>query len=300
MNTALNTTQLSVHFGDKVALNSINLSISGTGVTAILGANGAGKTTLINCALGLCKPSSGELTVFANPPGKIDTKKLIGAMLQDSSLPDLLSTREHIALFSAYYSEPLSLDELCQRCNLGSFIDKRYKHLSGGQKRRAQFALAILGQPKILFLDEPTTGLDIDARKVVWNTITDLKESGTAVLLTTHYIEEANALADHTIVMNQGNIIANDSTENIRAAASGAIIRCESTLGLTVIKTLDHVRSAQLNGRQIEIMSDNAALSLSELLTLDPQLTNLTVSEASLEDAFIQLNKLAQKTGDKL
>jgi len=212
MNTALTTKHLVVRFGDKVALNSINLSIADQGVTALLGANGAGKTTLINCALGLCKPSSGELSVFNKKVGNIETKRLIGVMLQDSGLPDLLSPAEHIELFSSYYQNPLSVAELTRRCDLEGFINTRYKHLSGGQKRRVQFALAIVGRPKLVFLDEPTTGLDIDARKTVWNTIDDLRNGGTAVLLTTHYLEEADSLADHTIVMNKGDIIANDST----------------------------------------------------------------------------------------
>jgi ABC-2 type transport system ATP-binding protein len=298
MNTALKTTHLSVRFGNKVALNSIDLSIAATGVTALLGANGAGKTTLINCALGLCKPSSGTIQLFSKTPGKIEAKRLIGVMLQDSALPDLLSAREHIQLFSTYYPNPLSVEQLSQRCGLESFVDKRYKTLSGGQKRRVQFALAIIGQPKIVFLDEPTTGLDIDARNLVWNTINELRQTGTAVLLTTHYLEEADSLADHTIVMNNGEIIANDSTDNIRAAASGAVIQCESTLDLSVISALDDVRSVVMRGRKIEISSNNATASLVALLALDPKLSNLTVSKSSLEDAFKQLTDNSKTAGD--
>jgi len=217
-------------------------------------------------------------------------------MLQDSGLPDLLNPREHIELFQTYYPNPLSLDELCQRCDLGNFIHKRYKHLSGGQKRRVQFALAILGQPKMLFLDEPTTGLDIDARKVVWNTISELSDAGMAVLLTTHYLDEVDSLADHTIVMSQGNIIANDTTEKIRAVASGSIIRCESVLDLDLIREQSHVRSAKLVGNRIEIISNNATDTLCQLLTLDPQLSNLTISKSSLEDAFLQLTNNTKMT----
>jgi len=297
MNTALNTSRLCVRYGQKIALNSIDISISGSGITALLGANGAGKTTLINCALGLCKPSSGSIGVFGKTPGAASTKKLIGVMLQDSSLPDLLSAREHIELFKIYYPDPLSVDELCQRCELGGFIDKRYKYLSGGQKRRVQFALAILGRPKILFLDEPTTGLDIGARKLVWNTITRLSEAGTAVLLTTHYLEEADTLAERTIVMSEGNIIANDTTEKIRAAASGAIIRCDSSLSPKLIETLPRVRSVQQIGRQLEIVSNDAVLSLRELLSLDSKLENLTVSQSSLEGAFLQLTTNSTQSG---
>jgi ABC-2 type transport system ATP-binding protein len=290
MNTTIEARNLTHRFGKKVALNNLNLSISGAGVTALLGTNGAGKTTFINCALGLCKPSSGEISLFGYAPGELKTKRLIGVMLQDSSLPDLLTAREHIELFCTYYRDPLSINEIIQRCDLGSFIDTRYKKLSGGQKRRVQFALAILGRPKIVFLDEPTTGLDIDARKVVWNTISELGASGTTVILTTHYLEEADTLADHTIVMSHGSVIANDSTENIRAQSNGAVISCETSLDTTTIKTLAKVKWVEVIGRKTEINSSDATSSLIDLLRLDPELSNLIVRKTSLEDAFIKLN----------
>lgn len=298
MKTSLETRSLTRKFGEKTALNSIDLSVSAAGVTALLGANGAGKTTLINCALGLCRPSSGSLSLFGKAPGLLATKRLIGVMLQDADLPDLLTAREHINLFSAYYPNPLSLDELISRCELSDFLNIRYKHLSGGQKRRVQFALSILGRPKMVFLDEPTTGLDIDARKVVWNTINELSETGTAVLLTTHYLEEADTLADHTIVMSQGSIIANDTTDNIRAAASGAVIRCETTADMPTIECLPEVRSIETSSRFVEILSSNASATLAGLLKIDPELKNLTVSKASLEDAFVQLTNTHTGKGE--
>jgi ABC-2 type transport system ATP-binding protein len=299
MKTSLETHCLTHKFGEKVALNNLNLSVPARGVTALLGANGAGKTTLINCALGLCKPSSGSLSLFGKTPGLLETKRLIGVMLQDADLPDLLTAREHINLFSAYYENPLSLDELAQRCELSGLLDSRYKHLSGGQKRRVQFALAILGRPKMVFLDEPTTGLDIDARKVVWNTINELNDTGTAVLLTTHYLEEADTLADRTIVMSGGSIIANDTTDNIRAAASGAVIRFETSIELPAIKRLPNVRSIEVAGRFIEVLSSNASTTLMELLKLDSELKNLTVANASLEDAFLQLTNSHNAQGEQ-
>ena len=222
-------------------------------MTALLGANGAGKTTLINCALGLCQPTTGSITLFDKPPGDTKTKHLVGVMLQDSSLPDLLTAREQIELFRSYYHHPLSSDEVIERCNLSRFVDQRYKKLSGGQKRRVQFALAIIGQPKIVFLDEPTTGLDLDARKTVWNTINQLSSSGTAIVLTTHYLEEAESLADHTVVMSQGSVIANDTTDNIRAIANGAVIRCETQLDTTTLLAINHVHAAEKIGRKTEI-----------------------------------------------
>ncbi len=300
MNPSLKTKQLTHRFGSNIALDKVSLSIPCNGVTALLGANGAGKTTLINCALGLIKPSSGAISLFELSPGDSKTKQLVGVMLQDSSLPDLLTAREQIQLFRSYYQSPLAIDEVIQRCNLASFIDQRYKKLSGGQKRRVQFALAILGKPKIVFLDEPTTGLDIDARKVVWNTIIDLAKGGTAVILTTHYLEEADYLADHTIVMSHGKVIANDTTANIREAASGAIIHCQTKLDQNEVTRLKHVRSVEQLGNNLRISASDATACLQELFMLDPKLSNLTVSKSSLEDAFVQLNRKTANEGEKV
>lgn len=278
-------------FSNKTALDSLSLNIPATGVTAILGANGAGKTTLINCALGLLKPNSGSISLFGKAPGLAETKQLVGVMLQDTNLPDLLSAREHIELFQSYYHTPLSISQLCELCDLDAFIDQRYKKLSGGQKRRVQFALSILGQPKIVFLDEPTTGLDISARKTVWRTIRKLSQSGTAIVLTTHYLEEADSLADHTIVMSNGQIIADASTEQIRASASGAVIRCSTKLDAQTIAAVEHVESVDHHGKHLEIRSADASKSVKRLFELDPSLSNLTISKSSLEDAFLELNR---------
>lgn len=291
MNISLSTIELTHHFGNNTALDKVSLSIPSNGVTALLGANGAGKTTLINCALGLIKPSAGSIKLFGMLPGEPNTKQIIGMMLQDSTLPDLLTAREHIQLFQSYYKKPLTLDEVVERCNLASFLDQRYKTLSGGQKRRVQFALAILGKPKIVFLDEPTTGLDIDARKIVWSTIADLADTGTAVVLTTHYLEEADQLAAHTIVMSNGKVIANDTTANIRKAASGAIICCETELSIKEIRSIDYVHEVEKLGANMQIITSNATACLQGLFSLDASLSNLTVSKPSLEDAFVQLNR---------
>ena len=292
MNTSLNTIELTQRFGNNTALDRVSLSIPSSGVTALLGANGAGKTTLINCALGLIKPSSGSITLFGMLPGKPTTKQVVGMMLQDSTLPDLLTAREHIQLFRSYYKKSLTLDEVVERCNLASFLDQRYKTLSGGQKRRVQFALAILGSPKIVFLDEPTTGLDIEARKVVWSTIADLASTGTAVVLTTHYLEEADQLASHTIVMSNGKVIANDTTTNIRKAASGAIIRCETKLNNKELRSVKYIHKVEKFGTSVQITTSNTTACLQELFRRDPSLGNLTVSKPSLEDAFLELNQI--------
>ncbi|MFT6269934.1 MAG: ABC-2 type transport system ATP-binding protein [Alphaproteobacteria bacterium] len=158
-------TGLKKSYGNVEALAGLDLNISGAGVFAILGQNGAGKTSLIKCALGLEKISSGYLQTMGHNPGSLKAKQQTGVILQDSDLPESLTVKEHIQLFASYYPAPFSVDQTIDMCDLGRFVHKRYKKLSGGQKRRAQFALAVVGDPQLIFLDEPTTGLDIDARR---------------------------------------------------------------------------------------------------------------------------------------
>jgi len=244
---ALSCSNLSKSFGPKVALNALTLDIPNQGVTAILGENGAGKTSLISCALGLHQPSSGEITLLGSPAGAPNTKKLVGVMLQNSDLPDLLSAREHIHLFQSYYDEPLSVEELCELCNLKSFIDTPYKGLSGGQKRCVQFALAILGQAKVVFLDEPTTGLD--------------------------------------------SIVAEGTTEKVKESAHGDLIYCSSTLDVSRLKQVKHIKSAKKNGKQLELKVDDASKALKLLFALDPSLSDLTIRKSNLEDAFLELSR---------
>ena len=218
-------------FGQTKALDGLSLHIPPRKITALLGANGAGKTTLIRSALGLQTTDSGELSVLGGKPGSLAVRRQLGVMLQNSELPDLLTAREMLTQFGSAYPAPLPVDRLIKQCDLSDFADKRYKKLSGGQKRRVQFALALIGDPDMIFLDEPTTGLDGEARRVLWGIVRDLSESGKTVLLTTHYLEEADALADHIIVMAAGRVVAEGPADDIRQQASGALITCETSLG---------------------------------------------------------------------
>jgi len=290
VHTPLRIENLSHRFGKVVALDDISLQLKRQGITALLGSNGAGKTTLINCALGLLRPSAGQIQIFGQKAGTLTAKHLTGLMLQDANLPDLLTAREHISLFSTYYPDPRSVESVIDRCGLHDFANKKYKGLSGGQKRRVQFALAILGRPKLIFLDEPTTGLDTEARKVLWNTIYELRDSGTSVVLTTHYMEEADALADHVVVIGHGKIIASGTNSDIRDAVSGSIIRCTTDLDSKSIEQLKSVRACKTSGRYQEILCSNGSETLRELFNSGAQVNDITVQQPSLEDAFEQIS----------
>lgn len=276
-------------YGTTQALNQLSLNIEKPGVYAILGHNGAGKTTLINCALGLEKISSGNMTTLGWKPGDIKAKLRTGVILQNSELPDLLTVNEQIELFASYYHTPFSVTEIIDKCDLGDFANKRYKGLSGGQKRRVQFALAVVGNPDLIFLDEPTTGLDIDARKTLWNVIREFANKGKTIILTTHYLEEAENLADRILIMKAGKIVSDTTPQKIHLEAKGSVIQCQTRLPQSSITSLPGVDSVSEKGKFLEIRSSDATATLRELIAQDPQISSLTVSKPSLETFFAQI-----------
>ncbi len=290
-NPAICAHQLRKHYGDTQALKGVSVDIAPGQICALLGQNGAGKTTFIHCALGLIPASSGTIEVLGEGAGSLAAKKRIGVMLQDTDLPDLLTPREHIERFACYYDNPQPTDALIVDSGIAAFAEQRYKTLSGGQKRRVQFAVALVGQPDVLFLDEPTTGLDQEARQDVWRNIRRLADSGTTVILTTHYLEEADALADRIVVIHDGQVIADDAASTIRSQVGGSMIACHTRLDNKQLEALPGVRSVSLSGRIAQLLSEDAPASLLALLLADPDLTDLTVTKPSLNEAFVALTE---------
>lgn len=277
-------------YGATNAIKGIDINIKDPGVFAILGQNGAGKTSFIKCALGLEKISSGYLQVMGHEPGSLKAKQQTGVILQDSDLPESLTVKEHIELFASYYPNSFSVANTIEMCELQSFADKRYKKLSGGQKRRTQFALAIVGDPQLIFLDEPTTGLDIDARRNLWSVIRGFADKGKTIVLTTHYLEEADSLADRIMVMNEGEIVANSTPNDIHKEVSGSIIRCQTKLPPAHLQKLSAVASVSVSGRFSEVRSSDINKTVIELLALDPSLSDLSINQPKLEDIFSELS----------
>jgi ABC-2 type transport system ATP-binding protein len=273
-------------FGRSRALDRLDLTVRGPGVLALLGPNGAGKTTFVNAALGLVRPGAGTLSVLGGAPGVRAARLRTGVMMQDAELPDLLTAREQIALFASYYPNPAGVEETLALAGLEAFADKRYAKLSGGQKRRVQFALALVGRPDLVFLDEPTTGLDTEARRGLWAIVRQAAAGGARVVLTTHYLEEADALADEVAVMKDGRIIAEGGAAQLREQVGGALIRCRTTLDQTRLSTLPGVRRARISGRYAELVAADAVVTLKALLAADPDLSDLTVRQPTLEEAF--------------
>ncbi len=282
-------------YGKTRAVAGVDLSIRKGEICALLGENGAGKTTFIQCSLGLTRPTAGGIQVLGQPAGSRSARSAIGAMLQDSDLPDLMSAREHLSLFATYYSQPADVEALIEDTGIGDFADTRYKKLSGGQKRRVQFALALVGNPELLFLDEPTTGLDQGSSRAVWNSVRAMADRGKTILLTTHYLEEADALADRIVVMQNGVIVADGPTDVIRGRVGGALIACKTALSKSEVVSIPGVHSVQEKGRGLEILSADATLTLRHLLERDPGLSDLTVEKPGLSEAIDNLTDSVTK-----
>ncbi|MGB8885835.1 MAG: ABC transporter ATP-binding protein [Candidatus Korobacteraceae bacterium] len=285
------TRKLKKSYGDIVALRDLNLEIRRGELLALLGPNGAGKTTLVQVLLGLARPDSGSVSVFGVNPygGRVQTR--LGAMLQVGRVPETLKVREHIDLFSSYYPSPLPLEETFQIAGLTEIKNRPYGELSGGQKQRVLFGIAICGNPDLLFLDEPTVGLDVEARRLMWSQIRILIERGKTVLLTTHYLNEADALADRVLVLDKGAVVAEGTPAEIKARAMGKQVRCTSRLTIDEVRQIPGVLSVKADRNAFELQVNAAEPVVRELLQRDTWLADLEVTNAGLEEAFLALTQ---------
>ncbi|MGB8770916.1 MAG: ABC transporter ATP-binding protein [Candidatus Korobacteraceae bacterium] len=278
-------------YGEVVALRDLNLEIYAGELLALLGPNGAGKTTLVQVLLGLARPDSGTISVLGSDPhlGQVQTR--LGAMLQVGRVPETLRVREHIDLFSSYYPAPLPIAETLRIAGIEDIKNRPYGELSGGQKQRVLFGIAICGNPDLLFLDEPTVGLDVEARRLMWSQIRTLIGRGKTVLLTTHYLNEADALADRILVLNKGTIVAEGTPAEIKARAMGKQVRCTSRLSLEEVRQIPGVLSAKADRNAFELQVNAAEPVVRELLQRDSWLGDLEVTNAGLEEAFLALTQ---------
>lgn len=276
-------------FGDVVALNNVSLQAHPGEVLAVLGPNGAGKTTAISTMLGLMKPSEGSARLFGGSTRHAESRMRVGAMLQISGVPETLTVREHLSSFATYYPAPMSVAQAIELANLMEVADRMYGKLSGGQKQRLHFALAMIGNPDLLFLDEPTTGLDVASRREFWSEIRGFLGGRRTVVLTTHYLEEADALADRVVVIDKGRIVVEGTPAEIKQRAAGRRVRAVTTLNLQQVSSLPGVAQAERIGAATSILTSEAESVVRQLLLLDEHLTDLEVTGAGLEEAFLAL-----------
>ena len=287
------------NYGNVRALHSVNFQVRAGEIVALLGPNGAGKTTAVKLLLGLMPPNAGRVRVFGNDPTNPENRMRTGAMLQVGRVPETLRVREHIDLFSTYYQDPMPAAQVLAAAGLENLRDRKYGELSGGQKQRVLFALAICGNPDLLILDEPTVGLDVEARRMLWNELRQLVRNGKTVLLTTHYLHEADALADRIAVINKGKIVAEGTPTEIKAQTAGKRIRCITKLEVGILRQIHGVTEVKEDREAIELQVAEAEPVLRELLARDATLSGLEVTTAGLEEAFLALTQDASKNGNQ-
>lgn len=276
-------------YGQVTALTDLNLSLYPGEVVALLGPNGAGKTTAVKLLLGLIAPNSGSVRVMGGDPRDSETRTGFGAMLQVTRVPETLRVREHIDLFRSYYPNPLPAAEIVRIARLEGLENTFYGKLSGGQKQRVLFGLALAGDPSLVFLDEPTVGMDIESRRALWDQIRSLAAHGKTVLLTTHYLEEADALASRIIVIGKGKILAEGTSSEIKHRVAGRRIRCITQLDMDFMRELPSVLSVEQDREAVVITATESERVVRVLLREDVTLHGLEISAPGLEDAFLAL-----------
>jgi ABC-type multidrug transport system ATPase subunit/peptidoglycan/LPS O-acetylase OafA/YrhL len=284
---------VSKRYGKLEALSHVDLDLRRGELLALLGPNGAGKSTAIALWLGLQEADAGSVQLLGGAPQDIEHRRGLGVMMQDVELPKDLKVHELVTLSASYYPQPLSVRDALQRAGIEALAERPYGKLSGGQKRQVQFAIAICGRPQVLFLDEPSVGLDLQAREALWANIRALLNGGCSILLTTHYLEEAEALATRVAVLAKGRVIASGSVSEMRALVSRRHIRCETSVAPGDVREWPGVVEASNDHAQLAIVATDAETIVRRLLAADPQLSRLEVKQAGLNDAFNELTREA-------
>ncbi|MCM2258153.1 MAG: ABC transporter ATP-binding protein [Vicinamibacteria bacterium] len=290
---------VSKDFGRVRALGPIDLELRAGQVTALLGPNGAGKTTSVRLLLGLCAPTAGTVRVFGRDPRQPESRYRVGAMLQVARVPETLRVREHLEVFASYYPAPLAVVEALAAAGLERLAERPFGALSGGERQRLLFALALVGDPDLLYLDEPTVALDVEGRRAFWAHVRALAARGKTILLTTHYLDEADALAQRVVVLDRGRIVADGTPTEIKRLASGRRVRVLTGLDDAALGALPGVRELTRQGARAELLTDAPDALVRALLAADPTAAELEVAGAGLEEAFLALTGRGAAGGER-
>ncbi|ROO62231.1 ABC-2 type transport system ATP-binding protein [Micromonospora sp. Llam0] len=288
--------QLHKRYGDLVAVDDVSFTVAEGEIFGILGRNGAGKTTTVECALGLRRPDRGTVRVLGLDPQRDGARlrQQLGAQLQESQLPERIKVWEALELYSSFYRRPADWRELLDLLGLSSRHDARFGQLSGGQKQRLSVALALVGDPKVAFLDELTTGLDPAARRDTWGLVESVRNRGVTLVLVTHLMEEAERLCDRVAVIDAGRVVAVDTPAGLAASVdSGQRIRFvpDRPLDLALLTELPQVASATIDGREV-VVDGGAELFFAVAAALSRHGVTpreLRLQQATLDDAFLAL-----------
>jgi ABC-2 type transport system ATP-binding protein len=277
-------------FGAITAVREVDLSIGSGEVVALLGPNGAGKSTTLDMLLGLLPPDRGHVTLAGRTPAEAIAAGAVGAMLQSGGLIRDLRVHELLAMVASLYPHPLPLDDLYALTGIGEFAGQRTQDLSGGQTQRTRFALALVSDPDLLVLDEPTVAMDVKARQAFWHSMRAIGERSKTVVFATHYLEEADLYADRIVLLSGGQVVADGPTTEVKAMVGGRTI--EVTLrhaDLATLRALPGVTAAEVRGEVVTLTCTDSDATLRALLPAHPEAHDIEVRGAGLEQAFLQL-----------
>jgi ABC-2 type transport system ATP-binding protein len=278
------------------AVQGVDVSIAPGETVALLGPNGAGKSTTIDMLLGLLEPDQGTVTLFERPPAEAIRAGSIGAMLQAGSLIPDLSVREIVSMTAALYPAPLDVNEVLELTGIDGFSAQRTQTLSGGQTQRVRFALALVSNPDLLVLDEPTVGMDVEGRRGFWKTMRDFAAGGRTVLFATHYLEEADAYADRAILIARGKIVASGPTTEIKAMVGTRTIRATLPgIDLERLGDLPGVTHVERRGEAVVLDCSDSDRAIRALLEQHSDAKDIEISGAGLEQAFLRLTVDAEE-----
>jgi ABC-2 type transport system ATP-binding protein len=277
-------------YGQVEALRGVDITINAGEVVGVLGPNGAGKTTAISLMLGLRQPTHGQARLFGLDPRDLRARSRCGVMLQESGVPALLKVREMLEIFSSFYPRPMAVDAAIAMGGLEEKAGARIDRLSGGQLQRLYYALAVIGDPEVLFLDEPTVGMDVEGRRGFLDGLRRFAGAGKTIVLTTHYLQEADEIAQRVIVIDRGKVIADATPSEIKARVAGKTVsfNSEPTLDQGVFAGMPVKGLAIVEGR-VHFLTNEPEPLLKTLFGRGVPISDLEVTGADLEDAFVHL-----------
>ncbi|WP_127819594.1 ABC transporter ATP-binding protein [Microbacterium sp. CPCC 204701] len=282
-------------YGGLVAIDDVSLRIEAGALVGLLGPNGAGKTTLLSLLQGLRRPTAGRVSLFGGDPSDPRSRRLLGSTPQETALPDTLRVGEVIDYVGGHFADRAPTAELASEFGLGELLRRQCGSLSGGQKRRVAVALAFVGRPRLVLLDEPTTGLDVDARRALWAAIRRQHEAGATVVVTSHYLEEIEALAQRVVVLGAGRVLADDTVARVVARVGVSRVELTSDAPASVAALPGVVRHEHVDGREMLTVTDADAF-VRTVVRADVDFRDLIVRGATLEEAFLALTEASGPT----
>jgi len=281
---------LSKSFGDVRAVRGVDVAVARGETVALLGPNGAGKSTTIDMLLGLLEPDGGTVTIFGEPPRAAIDAGAVGAMLQTGRLIGDVTVRELVETMASLYPTPLRVDDVLELVGIATIASRRTQKLSGGQTQRVRFAVAVVSNPDLLVLDEPTVAMDVEGRRSFWSAMRAFAEGGKTVLFATHYLEEADAYADRVVLMADGVVVADGPPNEIKAMVGNRTIR--ATLPgapLEELELLSGVTRAERRGEAVVLVCTDSDQGIRALLAAYPEARDIEIASAGLEEAFLEL-----------